>query len=379
MFEEYIQKTGKVMRLGYTTGSCAALSAKAATRMLLTGTPCYEIAILTPKGIPLSVLVEDICLTDDGASCAVRKDAGDDPDITDGVLVYARVAKTASGIITIDGGEGVGRVTRKGLNQPVGAAAINQVPRQMIEQEVGVVCEECGYDGGISVLISVPNGESLAKKTFNPYLGIEGGLSIIGTSGIVEPMSTQAILDTIDTEMKMYAAEGVREIIFTPGNYGQKFLLNHPTIALRQTIKCSNFIGESLDMAAFHGFTSVLIVGHIGKLAKLAGGIMNTHSSMADGRRELLALHAALVGGNVSLLKAILATATADEALSLIDKAELRYEVMKSLLDAADSYLARRAKGALLVGALTFSHQIDFLEISAAGQEILEQWGHTHE
>lgn len=372
--EEVIHKAGRKLRLGYTTGSCATLASKAAALMLLSGDTISEIDIVTPKGIRVQVPVENIERNKDGVRCAVRKDAGDDPDVTNGMLVVADVQKTTDGHVTIDGGHGVGRVTRKGLDQPVGAAAINRVPRQMIHDEVTAVCEDFAYEGGLAITISIPGGEEIAAKTFNPQLGIEGGLSVIGTSGIVEPMSTQALLDTIDTEMRMHYAEGARGIVLTPGNYGQRFLAENPAIALRPIVKCSNFIGDALDMAALHGFTSVLVVGHIGKLVKLAGGVMDTHSQVADVRLELLALHAFLAGGDKSLAERVLHCISTDEALEFIDHAGCKDEVMHGVLRAAETYLTRRADGAFAVGVSMFSFAHGPLGISAAGEQIVARW-----
>ena len=201
--EEYLVKDGKRLRLGYTTGSCAAAAAKAAAWMLLTGRKKDTIRLQTPKGIELNLDVLETELSPDEVRCAIRKDSGDDPDVTRGTLIFAAVRKSATPGVTIDGGEGVGRVTKPGLDQPVGAAAINSVPRQMIEENVREVCALVGYDGGLDVTISAPEGEALAKKTFNPRLGIEGGISILGTTGIVEPMSEQALLDTIRVELRV--------------------------------------------------------------------------------------------------------------------------------------------------------------------------------
>ena len=195
-FEYYIRSGQKKLRCGYTTGTCAALAAAGAARLLLTGAPPETLRLVTPKGVAVEVEPAEWVLENGAARCAVYKDGGDDADVTTGHLVVATVTKTASGI-AIDGGKGVGRVTKPGLDQPVGAAAINRVPRQMIAGAVQAVCEDTGYEGGLSVVISVPSGEELARRTFNPSLGIEGGISILGTSGIVEPMSAQAIVDTI--------------------------------------------------------------------------------------------------------------------------------------------------------------------------------------
>ena len=253
-----------IMRYGFTTGSCAAAASKAAAYMLLTGKAKNKITIQTPKGIAYTADITDIKRSENEVSCAVIKDGGDDPDVTTGDYIYASVRilhsdtcalskkKQDLAIINIDGGDGVGRVTKPGLDQPVGNAAINHVPREMIEKEVREVCELLDFKGTLDITISVPKGKELAERTFNPRLGIVGGISILGTSGIVEPMSSQALID------------------------------------LDRSVKCSNFIGETIDMAADMGFKRMLLTGHIGKLIKVAGGIMNTHSREADCRIELL-------------------------------------------------------------------------------------------
>ena len=181
--------------------------------MLLTGRKKDTIRLQTPKGIELNLDVLETELSPDEVRCAIRKDSGDDPDVTRGTLIFAAVRKSATPGVTIDGGEGVGRVTKPGLDQPVGAAAINSVPRQMIEENVREVCALVGYDGGLDVTISAPEGEALAKKTFNPRLGIEGGISILGTTGIVEPMSEQALLDTIRVELRQRRENGADYIL----------------------------------------------------------------------------------------------------------------------------------------------------------------------
>lgn len=217
------------MRYGFTTGSCAAAAAKAAAYMLLTGREKTKITIETPKGIPYTAQILRICRKEREVSCAVEKDGGDDPDITTGALICAKVSlpqeesSEALARVVIDGGFGVGRVTKPGLDQPVGNAAINHVPREMIEREVLQVCQVLDYCGSLSVEISVPEGEHLAERTFNPRLGIVGGISILGTSGVVEPMSTQAILDTIRVELRQQRALGREDVVISPGNYGLDF------------------------------------------------------------------------------------------------------------------------------------------------------------
>ncbi|HIR97860.1 MAG TPA: cobalamin biosynthesis protein CbiD, partial [Candidatus Merdisoma faecalis] len=229
--EKYVFKNNKKLRMGYTTGSCAAAAARAAASMLLTGKAVPEVKLMTPKGIGLDLEVLEAEWTAEEASCAVRKDAGDDPDVTNGLKIYALVRKSEEPGVQIDGGEGVGRVTRPGLEQPVGAAAINKVPRQMIRENVEEICRKFGYEGGLSVTISIPGGEALAVKTFNPRLGIVGGISVLGTSGIVEPMSEEALIQTIRVDIKMQLAGGRKYLVLVPGNYGLDYLNEfHPEL-----------------------------------------------------------------------------------------------------------------------------------------------------
>ena len=370
----YVRSGQKLLRCGYTTGTCAALAAAGAARLLLTGLPPETLRLVTPKGVAVEVEPAEWAAEHGTARCAVYKDGGDDADITTGHLVVAAVTKTASGI-TIDGGKGVGRVTRPGLDQPVGAAAINHVPRRMIGQAVQAVCEEAGYEGGLSVVISVPDGEDLARRTFNPMLGIEGGISILGTSGIVEPMSIQAIVDTIAVEMHQAAVSGARDILLTPGNYGLDFLKE--TALIPENVPCvkfSNFVGEALDVAVSEGFQTALLVGHIGKLVKLAGGVMNTHSKWADCRMELFCAHAAVCGGTTALCRDLMEAATTDACIALLDEAGLRERVLESLLAAIQKHLNHRAGDNMQVGAVIFSNEYGLLGQTETAKKIIEQW-----
>lgn len=376
-FSHYVRSGQKLLRCGYTTGTCAALAATGAARLLLSGEVPETISLLTPKGLKVIVPLAEANLLDGGrtARCAVEKDGGDDHDITNGMLVYAAVRRNDIPGISIDGGEGVGRVTRPGLDQPVGAAAINRVPRQMIREQVERVCRALDYDGGIEVIISIPGGAEAARRTFNPMLGIEGGLSVLGTSGIVEPMSEQAMIDTIAVQERQAAATGERRLILTPGNYGEDFLreteLDRKGVPV---VKCSNFIGEALDIAAAEGFVQVLLAGHIGKLSKLAGGIMNTHSRYADCRTELFCAHAAVCGGGTDLCCRLMDAATTDACIELLDTAGLREPVLDSLLAAIGRHLERRAAGAYQVGAVMFSNVYGLLGMTEGAKEMLKTW-----
>lgn len=374
-FEYYIRSGTRLLRCGFTTGTCAALAAAGAAELLLAGKAPDTLRLLTPKGLVVEVPPEEVRMEGDAAVCAVRKDGGDDPDVTDGLLVFARVARRDRGV-TIDGGEGVGRVTKPGLDQPVGAAAINSVPRRMIAAAVEEVCGEQGYDGGLAVVISLPGGAEIARKTFNPHLGVEGGLSVLGTSGIVEPMSERAVVDTITVEIRQVASMGARRLILTPGNYGMEFLRrNGQVLGPIPRVKCSNYIGDAIDAAALEGFGEVLLVGHIGKLVKLAGGVMNTHSRTADVRRELFCAYAALSGAGRDVCRALMEQATADGCIAVLDEAGLRAPVMAGILAAAQEHLERRAGGAMTVGAVIFSNTYGTLGATPAAERLLREWG----
>lgn len=361
--EMYVLKNHKRLRCGYTTGSCAAAASKAATAMLLSGFPVEEIALMTPKGILLHLLVEDIKIEkeDDGSviqvTCAVRKDGGDDPDATNGILVYSRVKKIPEQEVRIDGGIGVGRVTKPGLNQPVGNAAINSTPRAMITEGVLEMCAKEGYTGGIDVEISIPEGVEVAEKTFNPRLGIVGGISVLGTSGIVMPMSEEALIRSIGVEMGLHHSNGADYLVITPGNYGETFSHNMEGLDLTYEMKCSNFVGETIDLAEEMGIKGILFIAHIGKFIKVSGGIMNTHSRNADCRAELMATAALRSGADLQEALRILETNTTEEALDVLAEChEGLYEAtMREVCKRVQFYLNNRCKGAMNVGAILFS------------------------
>ena len=373
-FEHSIRSGQKRLRCGYTTGTCAALAAQGAARLLLEGTAPAVLTLMTPKGWEVSVRPENCRRQGGEAFCSVRKDAGDDADVTDGLPVTAAVSKTETPGIVIEGGPGVGRVTRPGLDQPVGAAAINRVPRQMIRQQAEAVCQSAGYTGGVRVVISIEGGAEAARRTFNPNLGVEGGLSILGTSGIVEPMSEQAIVDTIELEIRQCAARDAR-LLLTPGNYGTDFLHAQGWDARGvPVVKCSNFLGEALDCAAVEGIRQLVLVGHIGKLVKVAGGVMNTHSRYADCRMELFCAHAALCGADQAVCRALMQAATCDACIEILDRAHLREAVLASLLGAIQRHLEHRAAGALRIGAVLFSNQFGLLGMTQPAKEMLRSW-----
>lgn len=372
MLEKYVSKGSKKLRCGFTTGTCAAAASAGAARMLLSGKVIENITVITPSGNSVTVGLTDIKKENDYVSCAVQKDSGDDPDVTDKILVYSTVSYEKSGI-TVDGGEGVGRVTKNGLKQQIGEAAINPVPRKMIEEQLKTAASDYSYDGGLKSVISVPMGIQIAKKTFNPRLGIEGGISILGTTGIVEPMSEQALIDTISVELDVRKAQNEEFIIVTPGNYGQDFLRDNLGIAVDKCVKCSNFIGDTIDMCIEKGFKSMLLVGHIGKLSKLGCTIYNTHSRYADGRMEAFALCAALCGAERQVLDNILGCITTDAALEILKKEGIFDETIKMLEKRIDRSLKLRAKGSIEIGMITFSEEYGILCKTENADNMLEK------
>ncbi len=340
--DRYVMSNGKRLRCGVTTGSCAAAAAEAAATLLLMGCAPDSIELPVPAGGSVNIPIAESHLENCSARCRVVKDSGDDPDITNGASIWAEVSLSDDPEIKIDGGVGIGRVTLPGLDQPVGNAAINSVPRRMIRQAVERACDEAGYSGGLSVVISIPNGEALARKTFNPRLGIVGGLSVLGTSGIVEPMSEQALVDSIKVEVRMRQAQGRKSILFTPGNYGKDFLQSNVELPDRAIIRCSNYIGELLDFAAEEGFRDIILVGHLGKLVKLAGNMFNTHSRCGDCRMDILTAHAAMQGIDRTTASEMMRSATVDRALDVLEPTGRMEDTLRSLLDAIERNLQAR-------------------------------------
>ena len=381
-----MEKNKAGLRRGWTTGTCAQAAAAAAAQALLAGSLPREgadwtVTVHLPDGQPFTLPVQSgkIEKRDSqgrplAVTCKVKKDSGDDPDVTDGVTVCATVSFFSEDRIEIDGGQGVGRVTKPGLAQPVGSAAINPVPRQMIQKELVRLKEAAGWEGGFQVLVEIPGGEQLAQRTFNPRIGIVGGLSVLGTSGIVEPMSEKALIDTIEVEIKVKLAEGRRCLIAAPGNYGLDFLRDRWGILARDTVKCSNYIGETIDLAAEHGAEGLLFVGHIGKLVKIAGGIMNTHSRWGDCRMELLASSALRAGLSGERAAALLGCNTTEDALQILTEKERR-KVMDCLLEKIHTYLNIRAQSSaqrdMKTGAVLFSNVYGVLGMTRYGEELL--------
>lgn len=360
MLEQYMDVGRRRMRCGYTTGTCAAAAAGAAAEFLFTKEWPEAVVVNTPAGIAVRIEIEETGTSADAAWCGVRKDGGDDIDATDGMWIFCEVALQEELGVRILGGEGIGRVTKPGLDQPVGEAAINRTPRQMIGEQLRAAAAGYGYQGGFRVTVFAPEGAKRALRTYNPVLGVTGGISILGTSGIVRPMSEEAIVDTIRAEIRVKAAGGLRDLILTPGNIGAEYM---QSISLDRThaAECSNHIGEAIDFAALEGFRSVLLIGHAGKLVKVASGVMNTHSRYADCRMETLCAHAALCGAPKETVSGIMACVAVDEAISILEEAGLREPVMASVMEKMEEHLRRRAGPDLAIGAVMFTEKHGFL------------------
>lgn len=314
MNDIFVIKDGRKLRCGYTTGSCAAAAAKAAAVMLVSGKEVGAVEIDTPSGVRLELEVHKACIEAGHASCCVIKDAGDDPDVTDKLEIWAKVSRREDGEIVIIGGEGIGTITRKGFWGEPGQAAINPVPQKMIREELNKVLKT-----GFDVLIYAPGGRETAKRTFNENIGIIGGISIIGTSGIVEPMSEDALKKTIYLEIDSAFEDGEKELVLFPGNYGEKAVGEMKLTG--RSIKISNYIGDALSYINEKGFSGVTLVGHIGKLCKLSIGAFNTHSRICDARIEAFIYYLALSGVPAELLSQVNGCRTSEEAVKLTEEA----------------------------------------------------------
>lgn len=391
--EEYVIKNQKRLRLGITTGTCSAAAAQAAAMQLLLGVESHAVTLRTPKGMTVSVPVYLLESDSRKASYKVVKDSGDDPDVTNGTdvcvtveFVKQRVCEQKDGsqdrscaftsesfpYLTLDGGIGIGRVTKEGLEQSVGQAAINRVPRQMIFAAVADVCEKANVCEPLHITVWMPEGETLAKRTFNPKLGIEGGLSILGTSGILEPMSEQAIVATIETEIRQLHAVGEEKVLVTPGNYGQAYASEYLGLDLAKSVKSSNYIGDTIDLAISYGMKDFLLVGNIGKLVKLAAGIFNTHSKVADGRGEIFAVHAAMAGAGANVVQEIYNCINTDRMLDVVEREGLREDVMQSILAAIEKHVDDRIGDAMRFEVIVFSEKYGYLGQTSDADKVLD-------
>ena len=277
------------LRSGFTTGSCATAATRAALEGLLSRIPQHSATITLPDGETVTLPVSSCTFTKDSCTCGVIKDAGDDPDVTNGYTVLSTVSLTTRPGIQFLPGEGVGTITLPGIGIPVGEPAINQTPRRMITNEIEQLLHSHGLHSGVSVRISVPGGSELAKKTFNPRLGITGGISIIGTSGIVRPFSSEAFVNSIRKEIQVARALGCPSIVINSGAKSENYLRSRfPDLPAQAFIHYGNYIGDTLRLADEEGITHITMGIMIGKAVKLAEGHLDTHSRNVVMNRDFI-------------------------------------------------------------------------------------------
>lgn len=352
------------LKTGYTTGSCAAAASEAALRLIL-GDRVQQVTLDLPNGGQLEIPIKNVVLANNAATAEVVKDAGDDPDVTHGISIIATVELIEGGEIIIEGGVGVGIVTKPGLAVIVGQAAINPVPRQMI---CSAVEKYLPPGKGLRVVVSVPEGEKVARRTMNSRLGIRGGISILGTTGIVRPMSEEAYLASLVPQLDQAVALGYRTVVLTPGAMGAR-MAREQGINEDAIIQCSNFVGLMLRECSKRPLTGILLLGHIGKFIKVAAGIFNTHSQIADARKEILAAHAALHGASRDIIKGIMELATMEASIELINENSLQ-SVYLSIAESC----SRRSKELLPenieVGTAIYSLQGNFLAYDKTAVEL---------
>ncbi|MBZ4645478.1 MAG: cobalamin biosynthesis protein CbiD [Clostridia bacterium] len=368
-FQPYAIVNGKKMRRGFTTGSCAAAASKAATMMLIENRDIHSIEIDTPRGWRITLPIQQIERSSNAVKCCVVKDGGDDPDATHGIHIYASARLIDKEGIVIRAGEGIGTVTRPGLQVEVGQPAVNPVPRQMILKEVGEVLPK---GKGVEITLSIPEGVEVAKKTFNPRLGISGGISILGTSGIVEPMSEEAWRESLALELSMLAAAGHKNVVLVPGNYGEQLAIKSLHIHKDIIVRTSNFIGYMLEKCVEYGFEKVLLIGHLGKLVKVAAGIFYTHSHMADARAEIMTAYAAAQGADWDTVKELLNSNTTEEAVQLLEQAGIT-GIYGMIARRVGERCRQKSGCKLQVGTVIFTLEKGILAMDDTAKSILQE------
>ncbi|GKT02959.1 cobalt-precorrin-5B (C(1))-methyltransferase CbiD [Furfurilactobacillus entadae] len=371
--DDYVYYNGRKLRKGFTTGTTATAAAVAATKSILQQQPQVGVTVNAANGQQATFDVQDCTFDAHQATVAITKDGGDDQDATDGMLIYATVTLRADDSITLEGGQGIGRVTQKGLANEPGMPAINPTPRKMIKQSVR---EILGPKRGADILIFAPEGERVAKLTYNPKLGIVGGISILGTSGIVTPMSEESWKHSISIEMNIHKERGDHQIILTPGNYGEDFLTDELHISNAKQVQMSNFVGYVLKETQRLGFTDVLIVGDLGKMIKVAGGIFSTHSKDADARAEIMVANLALLGAPLSLLTQVNDCLTTISMIELINAAGYQqvYQVLVDKIKARSERLLNRGEQKTHIDAVIFSKATGYLASTKPLKTLTEVW-----
>ena len=355
----------KILRGGWTTGACAAAGVKAALTLMTAGEIVDDVEIIALDGTRLTIPIERVeKISDDTIRVEVIKFSGDDPDITNGASILTNV-KIFGDEIIFRAGIGVGHITKAGLQLPIGEPAINPGPRQLIRN----VAAEFNISG-LEVEISIPEGVELAKRTLNPILGVEGGLSIIGTTGVLRPMSEDAFKNSLVPQIDVAIAAGFDTLIFVPGKIGEtiakKFGL--PDGAIIQT---SNFIGFMLEAAVDRNVKQIILCGHIGKLIKVAAGIFHTHNRVADARLETLAAYSAAEGLPADEVKKILSANTTEDAAQIISANHLQ-RVYKKIAERVSFRAQRYVFGKLKVAAILVDYAGNILGLDDVAENFLQ-------
>lgn len=372
--DNYVYYNGRKLRKGFTTGTTATAATVAAIRTLLNQEPQETVTVHAANGKTAIFDVEQTDFDEQQASCAIKKDGGDDQDATDGTLIFATVKLRDDNEIHLDGGKGVGRVTKEGLANKPGMPAINPTPRRVIK---AAAREELGEKRGVDIVISVPEGERIAKLTYNPRLGIVGGISILGTSGVVTPMSESSWKHSISIEMNIHRKRGDNTIVLVPGNYGEDFAKDELGIPNAKIVQMSNFVGYVLHETQRLGFTKVLIVGDLGKMIKVAGGIFSTHSKDADARAEIMVANLALMGGvPTAFLRKINQCLTTISMIKMIDEAGYQdvYQMIADKIKLRAEKLLAHREPHVEIDTVIFSRESGFLAASKPFQEIKGEW-----
>lgn len=371
--DNFVYYNGRKLRKGYTTGTTATAASVAAAQAILDQKAPVVVKVNAANGTPVQFDVKECSFDRHHASVAIQKDGGDDQDATDGMLIYSTVTLRDDHTITLDGGEGIGRVTQDGLANKPGMPAINPTPYKLIQEGVRQVL---GSEKGADIVISAPEGERVAKLTYNPKLGIVGGISILGTSGIVTPMSEESWKHSISIEMNIHRKRGDTALILTPGNYGEDFLKDEMHISVDKQVQMSNFVGYVLKEVQRLGFTKLLLVGDLGKMIKVAGGIFSTHSKDADARAEIMVANLALMGAPLDLMKNVYGCLTTIAMIKLINEAgyqDVYQMIVDKIKGRADKLLAHK-EPKIDIDAVIFSRDTGFLAATKPLEEIEADW-----
>jgi len=350
-----VKETQSGLRTGFTTGACAAASAKAAALTLSTG-PVNVVKIKCPNGEEIEIPIKECEVIDpSSARASVVKNSGDDAkyDVTHGIEICAVVSLHDGTGIIVKCGEGIGIVTKPGLQVAVGEPAINPVPKRMIIESVKEVIPS---NVSAEVVLSVPDGARVASRTFNPRLGIEGGISILGTTGIVKPRSLSAFIASIVAQIDVAVAQGHERLILVPGSIGERIAKQLLETTTDEIIQTGDLIGYMIKKATEKGVKEIVILGHAGKLVKLAAGIFNTNYRVADARREVVAAYAAMAGASRTVIEMIMHANTTDEMADTLERFKLSEVTFNLIANSVKERVVQKTGGKVKVNIVIVSN-----------------------